>query len=43
MSSADLAKPVTKVETELHDCKKLANKKFSDAFLRIKSLEDKQN
>ena len=42
MNSADLSEPVQKVESELHDFKRLANKKFTDAFTRIKTMEDKR-
>ena len=43
MTSADVAEPVTKLEGDLSDYKKVANKKFSDVFSRLKAVEEKQS
>ena len=43
MNSADLTEPVTKIEGDLLDYKKSANKKFSDVFSRLKAMEEKQS
>ena len=43
MTSMDLAEPVIKLEGDLLDYKKSANKKFSDVFLRLKAIKEKQS
>ena len=43
MTSVDLAEPGIKLEGDLLDYKKSANKKFSDVFSCLKAIEEKQS